>query len=77
MSAAEQLEAARGFREKVQLLNGRYEALNVELVALMKSCPHDPHFFKNTLAEMGLTETEFLSRIKPPVPNFHGNPKLN
>ena len=55
-----QLAAAMEFNRKLADVSSRFRALNVEIVALLKTHPTDPHFCAKILRSQGMTEAGFI-----------------
>ena len=56
----QQLAAAMEFNGKLADVSSRFRALNIEIVALLKTHPTDPHFCAKILRSQGMTEATFI-----------------
>lgn len=59
--AQSRLAAIQSFNAKLADVGSRFRALNVEIVALLKTHPTDPNFCKKMLQGQGVTEAEFIA----------------
>lgn len=70
----QQLAAAVEFNAKLADVSSRFRALNVEIVALLKTHPSDPKFCAKLLHSQGLTEAQFIACGDAALPH---NPARN
>ncbi len=73
-SAEQRLAATQAFNAKLADVSSRFRALNVEMVALLKTHPTDSNFCAKALAANGVTEARFLAgEVAVPIPNIANN----